>query len=557
MTIRKVLPLMNQSRVFEQLLLQAGIMKKTHLKQLWDANPQARADMIIKTDKFSLDYGFQRVTSLIMDALYQLAREMELEQHIAARFNGEKINVTEGRAVGHHALRAPLNEPFMVDGVDQMPLVYGVLEQLERFSNAIISGQWRGVTGKKITKIVGVGIGGSKYGPEDVYLSLSDRAKYGVTAAFVSNVDPEHLTRVFADCDPETTLFVIESKTFTTAETVEANAQSARRLMLEKLAGKASPEEIIKKHFVAVSTAEKLVKDFGIDPANMFGFWDWVGGRFSVWSAIGGAVLGPTLGFDTFKEFLAGGRAADLHYRDSDFEHNVAVTMALIRIWNRVLMDYKSLAVVPYSQPLRDTVFYLTQQIEESLGKGVDKLKRPVNFVPTSIVMGDSGSDAQHSFFQAEHQIPEAGIVPIELTGFRFPRKGADLPIVGRDLTQHQRLLANLFAQRRALAFGETNEKEPHRNFSGNRPTSLLMFDRLSPFTVGLYLATYENVVDAEGAIEGINAYDQYGVEKGKKEATAIEKAIEQANRVGIGNVDLSGFDLSTQRQIREIFPKV
>jgi len=541
---------MTDAVAFKKLKRQAARMKHPdmHLKRMWERNPQARANMCVQTDQATFDYSYENLTPQVMATLIELAVEMGLAQHILARFGGEIINRTEGRAVGHHALRAPTDASFVVNGEEQMPLVHDVLDKLEHFSNNVINGNWRGCTGKKIDKIVSIGIGGSKYGPEVLSIALKDYATNGIESAFISNVDPANLDRVLNELNPETTLFVIESKSFTTAETVESNAKSARDWMLQKLNGKAPVAEIVSKHFVAVSTATELVTEFGIDHQNMFEFWNWVGGRVSLWSAIGGAVLGPVIGFDNFRDVLAGGHWADQQYQTAPFDQNISVLNALTRIWNRTLLGRQNLALVPYSYPLRDAVFLLTQLIMESLGKGVDINNKPINFVPSSSSMGDAGSDAQHSFFQYLHQIPEKGIIPLELLGFLNASGAEDRIIQGRNISHHDRLMANLLAQRRALAFGKENLAEPHKHFPGNRPSSLTMFNERTPFTIAAYIALQENTVDAEGAIQRVPAYDQEGVQEGKRGAKQLEAIFEVANR---GKpVDLSDLDLSTRRYV-------
>ncbi|PIW70845.1 MAG: glucose-6-phosphate isomerase, partial [Hydrogenophilales bacterium CG12_big_fil_rev_8_21_14_0_65_61_21] len=477
------------------------------------------------------DYSKNLVTAETMKLLLRLARENGVEMMRAAMFNGDRINLTEDRAVLHTALRNRSDRPVLVDGHDVMPDVRRVLKQMRGFVGQVRAGKWLGYSGERITDIVNIGIGGSDLGPAMVCQALTPYAKKGLNAHFVSNVDPSHLAEVLKRVQPETTLFVIASKTFTTQETL-ANAQAARAWFLKA----AKRKDTVAKHFVAVSTNAAEVARFGIDTANMFGFWDWVGGRYSLWSAIG-LPIALYVGMDHFEALLTGGFDLDEHFRTAPLNKNIPVVMALIGLWYNNFWDAQSYAVLPYDQYLARFPAYLQQLDMESNGKSIGRDGHPVKVSTGPVLFGEPGTNGQHAFYQLIHQGTK--LVPCD---FLAAAEGAN-PVAD----QHAILLANCFAQTEALMKGKTATEAraemaaaglakdeikdllPHKVFPGNRPTNTLLYRRLTPRTLGRLIALYEHKVFVQGVIWNINSYDQWGVELGKQLAKVILPEIKNA----------------------------
>ena len=463
-----------------------------------------------------VDLSKHLVTDDILASLTALAERARLAQRIEAMYAGEHINTTEDRAVLHPALRAAKGDVFTVGGVDVVPEVHAVLEAMEAFAGRVRSGDWRGHTGDRIRHVVNIGIGGSDLGPAMAYRALRPFAHPDIDAHFVSNIDPADLTAVLRVVEPRSTLFIVASKTFTTLETM-TNARTARAWLVDAL----GDDEAVARHFVAVSTNADEVTAFGIDAVNMFGFWDWVGGRYSMDSAIGLSLM-LTIGPSAFRKMLDGFRTIDLHFRTAPFEGNLPVLMGLIGVWYRNFLGYQTHAVLPYSQDLARFPAYLQQLDMESNGKRVRLDGAPVDVDTGPIVWGEPGTNGQHAFFQLLHQ--GTSIVPADLIGFIEP--AADIG------GQQDLLMGNLFAQAEALAFGRTAEEVaaagvpadlvPHRTFPGNRPTSVILAPRLTPSVLGQLIALYEHKVFTQGVIWGINSFDQWGVELGKALATTV-----------------------------------
>jgi glucose-6-phosphate isomerase len=493
-----------------------------HLRTLFADDPGRGERLTAEGAGLYLDYSKQRVTDETMALLLKLAEESGLRGRIDAMFSGEKINVSEDRAVLHVALRAPRDVSIVVDGVDVLPEVHAVLDRMSEFSDRVRSGEWRGHTGKAIRNVINIGIGGSDLGPAMATTALRHYAERGIVSRFVSNVDGTDFVEATRDLDPEETLFVVCSKTFKTLETL-TNAHSARDWALAGLGG---DEAAVAKHFVAVSTNAEEVAEFGIDTANMFEFWDWVGGRYSYPSAIGLSLM-IAIGPERFREMLAGFHAMDEHFRTTPFERNLPVLLALVGIWNNNLLGFETVAVLPYDQYLERFTAYLQQLDMESDGKHVDLQGRPVDHQTGPIVWGQPGTNGQHAFYQLMHQGTK--IVPCDFIGFCQP-----LNPLGR---HHDLLMANLLAQTEALAFGRTAEEVaaeggpefqvPHRVTKGNRPTNTILAERLTPGTLGTLVALYEHKVFVQGTIWGIDSFDQWGVELGKVLANRIIPELE------------------------------
>jgi glucose-6-phosphate isomerase len=486
---------------FEQL-------RDVHLRDLFDADPTRGEDMTVEVDGLFLDYSKQRITHETLRLLIELAERARLRDRIDAMFRGEKINVTEDRAVLHVALRAPEGAVIEVDGEDVVPGVHAVLRKMADFAERVRSGAWTGHTGKRVRNVVNIGIGGSDLGPHMAYDALRDFSQRDMTFRFVSNVDGTDFWEATHDLDPAETLFVISSKTFTTLETL-TNARSARAWSLAGLGG---DDAAIAKHFVAVSTNAPEVAKFGIDTANMFEFWDWVGGRYSYDSAIGLSLM-VAIGPEQFTEMLAGFRSIDDHFRTAPLDQNLPVLLGLIGIWYDDFFGAETQAILPYSQYLARFPAYLQQLDMESDGKSVDLEGKPVTMQTGPIVWGQPGTNGQHAFYQLIHQGTK--LIPADFLGFVHANHEVD--------THQDLLTANLFAQTEALAFGRPAPAgEPYRNFAGNHPTNTILADRLTPFTLGQLVATYEHKVFTQGTIWHINSFDQWGVELGKQLATAI-----------------------------------
>jgi glucose-6-phosphate isomerase len=456
------------------------------------------------------DFSKQPVTDDILKHLLAFAREAGLEKARDAMLRGDKINTTENRAVLHTALRAPADAEIMVDGKNVVDDVQETLSRAKLFAENVRNGLWQGYNRKNITDIVNIGIGGSSLGPQLVTQALAGFHHPRIQCHYVANVEASDLEGKLKGLSPETTLFIVASKTFTTAETMQ-NANIARKWVLDHY----KDELAIAKHFVAASTNAAAVKAFGIAPENMFPFWDWVGGRYSVWSAIGLSVM-IMVGADNFKQFLAGAHAMDEHFRDAPLDKNIPVLMALVGLWNRNFMGYPAYAAIPYHACLGRLAAFLQQLDMESNGKGVDKAGKPVTTATGPIIFGEPGTDAQHSFFQWLHQSPD--IVPVDFIA------AVKTPFGHKD--QQDMLLANMLAQSEALMIGRDAPAEPHRHFTGNRPSTTLLLDELTPHTLGMLLALYEHKVFVQGALWGINSFDQWGVELGKIMAKALEADI-------------------------------
>jgi glucose-6-phosphate isomerase len=491
-------------------------IRDQHLRDLFASDPERGTRLTAEAAGLYLDYSKHRVTDDTLRLLRQLAEQTDLKGKIQAMFRGEKINTTENRAVLHIALRAPKGSIITVDGKNVVHEVQDVLDRMSSFTDRIRSGQWKGMTGKKIAAVVNVGIGGSDLGPVMAYEALKHYSDRSLTFRFVSNVDGTDFAEATRDLDPETTLFIIASKTFTTLETM-TNARTARAWLLASLKNEAA----IAKHFVALSTNTSEVQQFGIDPANMFGFWDWVGGRYSMDSAIGLSTM-IAIGPDGFREMLAGFHAMDEHFRTAPFESNLPVIMGLLTVWYVDFFGAQSVAVLPYDQYLKRFPAYLQQLTMESNGKRVTLTGTAVNYDTGPVFWGEPGTNGQHSFYQLLHQ--GTHLIPCDFIGF-----AQSLNPLGE---HHDLLMANVFAQGEALAFGKTpdevraegvkDELVPHKTFPGNRPSSTILAEKLTPRVLGSLVALYEHSVFTQAAVWGINAFDQWGVELGKVLAQRI-----------------------------------
>jgi glucose-6-phosphate isomerase len=510
-----------------------------HLRQLFAEDPQRGERLALDQLGVYLDYSKNRVTDETLKLLIQLAGESGLRGRIDAMFAGEKINFTERRAVMHVALRAPRDAEILVDGENVVPGVHEVLDKMARFSQQVRDGKWLGHTGKPIRNVVNVGIGGSDLGPVMAYEALRHYSRRDMTFRFISNIDGTDFAEATRDLDPEQTLFIIASKTFTTLETL-TNAHSARKWCLEKL----KDEEAVARHFVALSTNAEEVQKFGIDTANMFEFWDWVGGRYSYDSAIGLSLM-IAVGEENFRAMLAGFHAMDEHFRTAPFERNLPVLLGLLGIWYDNFFGAETLAVLPYDHYLGKFSQYLQQLDMESNGKYVDFDGNPVDYQTGPIVWGTPGTNGQHAYYQLIHQGTK--LIPCDFIGFR-----RSLNPIGR---HHDLLMANFFAQTEALAMGKTAEEVkadgvadfqvPHRTFPGNHPTNTLLLDRVTPESLGKLVALYEHKVFVQGSIWRINSFDQWGVELGKVLAKRIVPELEDAEQPELAH------DSSTNALIR------
>lgn len=493
-----------------------------HLRTLFANDPGRGERMAAGAAGIYLDYSKNRITDETLRLLVQLAEESGLRERIDAMFRGEKINITENRAVLHVALRAPREASILTDGRNVVPGVHAVLDKMTDFSNRIRQGEWRGHTGEPIRNIINIGIGGSDLGPAMAYEALKHYSDRRMTFRFVSNIDGTDFTETVHGLAPEQTLFIVSSKTFTTLETM-TNARTARAWLLKGLGG---DEKSVARHFVAVSTNETEVKKFGIDTVNMFGFWDWVGGRYSMDSAIGLSTM-LAIGSDNFRAMLDGFHQMDEHFRSATFEQNLPVLMALLTIWYTGFFDAHTVAVLPYDQYLRRFPAYLQQLTMESNGKYVTLDGMKVDYQTSPIYWGEPGTNGQHSFYQLIHQ--GTRFIPCDFIAFN-----ASLNPLGQ---HHDILMANVFAQAEALAFGKTAEQVrtegtpdwlvPHRVFEGNRPSNMIMAERLSPEILGKLVALYEHCVFTQGVIWQIDSFDQWGVELGKALAQRIVPELE------------------------------
>jgi glucose-6-phosphate isomerase len=504
------------------LAVHAGTIRRQSLRALFAADPSRGRRLTAEAAGLFLDYSKNRVTERTVALLVRLASESGLRERIDAMFAGEAINVTENRAVLHVALRAPRDASIVVDGKNVVPDVHAVLDRMAGFADRIRSGEWKGHTGKRIKNVINIGIGGSDLGPVMAYEALRHYSDRSLAFRFVSNVDGIDFVEATRDLDPAETLFIASSKTFTTLETM-TNATSAREWLLAGLGG---DRRAVAKHFVAVSTNAREVSAFGIDTANMFGFWDWVGGRYSMDSAIGLSTM-IAVGPGHFRDMLAGFHRMDEHFRTAPFERNLPVLMGLLTVWHVNVFGVESVAVLPYENYLKRFPAYLQQLAMESNGKRVTLGGRTVDYDTGPVYWGEPGTNGQHSFYQLIHQ--GTRLIPCDFIAFA----GALTPL-GR---HHDLLMANVFAQAEALAFGRTAAEVraegtaealvPHRVFEGNRPSNTILADRLTPATLGSLVALYEHNVFTQGAIWDINSFDQWGVELGKALAQAIVPEIE------------------------------
>ena len=533
---------------WKQLIRHQKKIEHIRLRDLFNQDSTRFNRMNIQWNDFLVDYSKNILTKDPIDHLLRLALEMNLKNAIEALFSGEKINETENRAVLHTALRNRKNTPVYVNGKNVMPKVNAVLEQMKQFTKSILSGEHKGYTEKEIQTVVNIGIGGSDLGPAMVAEALNPY-KTRLDVRFVSNVDGTHLVETLKTCDQETTLFIIASKTFTTQETM-TNAKSARKWFLNH----AKNKQWIRFHFVALSTNEQAVNDFGIDLKNMFHFWDWVGGRYSVWSAIGLSVC-LAVGFNRFEELLAGAHEMDEHFRTYPFEKNIPVLLALIGIWNRNFLNCETEAILPYDQSLRRFPAYMQQVNMESNGKSIDRSGKKVNYQTGTVVWGEPGTNGQHAFYQLIHQ----GTVKIPCDFI--------LPIISQNpmADHHQKLTANFLAQPQALAFGKTVEEvkkelrrqqglseekiellAPHKVFEGNVPSNSILIKKLTPKNLGSLIAMYEHKIFVQGTLWNIYSFDQWGVELGKQ---LTKKTLKQLQNSG----EKGRFDSSTLGLINQI----
>lgn len=503
-------------------------VRGTHLREFFAEDPERGRELVVEVGDLRIDYSKHRVTRETLALLAELAREADVAGHRDAMFRGDHINTSEDRAVGHIALRAPADEPLTIDGADATAEVHDVLRRMGEFTDAVRSGEWRGATGERIHTVVNIGIGGSDLGPVMVHRALRHYADAVIAARFVSNVDPADLVAKLSGLNPANTLFVIASKTFTTLETL-TNATAARRWLTDALG-----EDAVAKHFVAVSTNAERVAEFGIDTATMFGFWDWVGGRYSLDSAIGLSVM-AAVGRERFAELLAGMHAVDRHFATAPLEQNAPVLLGLLGVWYSNFFGAESRAVLPYSNDLDRFPAYLQQLAMESNGKSVRADGTPVRTSTGEIYWGEPGTNGQHAFYQLLHQ--GTRLVPADFIGFATPND--DLPTRDGTGSMHDLLMSNLFAQTKVLAFGKTAEEiaaegtppelVPHKVMPGNRPTTTILAPELTPSVVGQLIALYEHIVFVEGVIWGIDSFDQWGVELGKQQALALEPLLTAA----------------------------
>ena len=514
-TTQKLAPLGDRA-AWKALKAHAQEIHDTHMKQLFADDPTRGERYTAEAEGIFLDYSKNRVTDETLKLLLELADESGVKAKLEAMFTGQKINVTENRAVLHVALRAPKTESILVDGEDVVPPVHEVLEKMASFANRVRSGEWTGYTGKRIKNVVNIGIGGSDLGPVMAYEALKHYTQRDLNMLFVSNVDSTDFAEAVRSLDAEETLFLVASKTFTTQETM-TNAHSARDWSLASL----GDEEAVAKHFVAISTNATEVAKFGIDTANMFGFWDWVGGRYSMDSAIGLSTM-IAIGPDNFNAMLAGFHAMDVHFRTAPFEKNLPVLLGLLTVWYTDFFDAQTVAILPYDQYLKRFPAYLQQLTMESNGKHVTMDGSHVTYETGPVYWGEPGTNGQHSFYQLIHQ--GTRLIPCDFIGFY-----KSLNPLGR---HHDMLMANVFAQAEALAFGKTAEQVraegvaealvPHKVFEGNRPSNTILAEAISPEVLGKLVALYEHSVFTQGAIWNIDSFDQWGVELGKVLATKI-----------------------------------
>jgi len=508
------------TNAWKELTKHFNDIQNINIKNL-DKEVNRKEDFSLIFEDLSVDFSKNRITKETIQLLVDLAKEVDLKDAIEKQYSGEVINVTEGREVLHTALRSSSEDPVLVDGKNIKPQIQAALRKIKSFSNKVISGKWKGYTGKSITDIVNIGIGGSDLGPDMVVESLK-HYKNQLNTHFVSNVDGDHVSEIIKTLNPETTLFVIVSKTFTTQETI-TNSETIKNWFL-----KSATIFDIPKHFVAVSTNLEAVDNFGIDKKNVFPMWNWVGGRFSLWSAVG-LSISLSVGYDNYKALLEGAEEMDLHYKNEDFDKNIPVILALISIWYNNFYGAETEAVLPYSQYLKKLPDYLQQAIMESNGKGVDRNGDKIDYQTGTIVWGSTGTNMQHAFMQLVHQGTK--LIPADFIGYKESLNGLT--------DHHNKLMANYYGQMDALAFGKTKEEVhlelkvsgnedkieallPFKVFEGNRPSNAILFEKLTPRSLGKLIALYEHKIYTQGILWNIYSYDQFGVELGKELAKKI-----------------------------------
>ena len=526
-----------ETSAWQKLKIHFSTMQNNSIKEMFQKDSKRAENFHIQWNDFLVDYSKNNITQDTIDLLLELAEEVNLKDAISKYFAGDIINQTENRAVLHTALRAPESATVLVDGKNVMPEIYEVKNKIKAFSNQIISSELKGYTGKPFTDIVNIGIGGSDLGPAMVVEALQ-YYKNHLNVHFVSNIDGDHVNEVIKKINPETTLFVIVSKTFTTQETL-TNSETIRSWFL-----KSAKQEDVAKHFVAVSTNIQKVTEFGIDSSNIFPMWDWVGGRFSLWSAVGLSVS-LAVGFDNFDKLLKGANQMDNHFEESSFEKNIPVILALLSVWYNNFFGAESEALIPYTQYLQKLAPYLQQGIMESNGKSIGRDGKPVNYQTGTIIWGEPGTNSQHAFFQLIHQGTK--LIPTDFIGYVKPLYGNE--------DHHNKLMSNFFAQTEALLNGKTAEQVasefekqgvssdkadyllPFKVFTGNKPTNTILIEKLTPETLGSLVALYEHKIFVQGIIWNIFSYDQWGVELGKQLANSI---LEEITSKEINNHDSS-----------------
>ncbi len=527
MSLPKINP--TQTKSWEQLNKHYSEINNVHMKDLFAQDKERANKFTIKWDDFYVDFSKNRITEETFEYLLQLADEVKLKEAIQSQFSGEIINQTEGRAVLHTALRASKDAKFSVDGENVMPEIYQVKQKIEAFTNEVVNGDRKGFTGKVFTDVVNIGIGGSDLGPAMVVEALQFYKNH-LTTHFVSNVDGDHVNEVIKKLNPETTVFVIVSKTFTTQETL-SNANTLKDWFL-----KSASEKAIAKHFIAVSTNIESVKDFGIDENNIFPMWDWVGGRFSLWSAVG-LTVSLAVGYNNFDSLLKGANKMDKHFKNENFKSNIPVVLALISVWYNNFFKAESEAIISYSQYLNQFATYLQQGIMESNGKSVDRNGDAIDYETGTLIWGEPGTNSQHAFFQLIHQGTK--LIPADFIGFTKSLHGNQ---------DHQdKLISNFLAQTEALLNGKTEaeviaegtQKDiiPFKVFKGNKPTNTIFINKLTPESLGKLIAMYEHKIFVQGVIWNIFSYDQFGVELGKQLASKI---LQEFNNTSIDNHDSS-----------------
>lgn len=541
MALNKINP--QQTDIWKKLTAHYEETKGTHLRSLFSSDVKRAEKFTLQWNDFLFDYSKNRISEETMQMLFKLADEVNLKGAIKDYFGGDLINETEGRAVLHTALRAKKDDVVLVDGENVMPEIYEVKEHIKEFTDSVINGDLKGYTGKAFTDVVNIGIGGSDLGPAMVTEALKFYKNH-LSIHFVSNVDGDHVHEVLKTIDPETTLFVVVSKTFTTQETL-SNATTIKKWFL-----KHGTQEDIAKHFAAVSTNSEKIAEFGIDAANVFPMWDWVGGRFSLWSAVG-LTIALAVGYDNFDALLQGANDTDIHFKETEFSENIPVVMALLSVWYNNFYGAETEAIIPYAQYLSRFSAYLQQGIMESNGKSVDRAGNTVGYETGTIIWGEPGTNSQHAFFQLIHQGTK--LIPTDFIGFKHSLHG--------DKDHHNKLMANYFAQTEALMNGKTKEEvvaelktkylseseidklAPFKVFSGNKPTNTILMEKLTPKSLGALIALYEHKIFVQGVIWNIFSFDQWGVELGKQLAGTILN--------DIINSDISDHDSSTLRLLQ------